>query len=122
MVEILLRHSGPILSSAPNRVMAGMFISKERSQLYHHKSVTKPSSNFATFQVFFRFGSFPRVYKYLPPATKLGQGNFFRSVCQKFCPGRGGACMSHDQHYISSCIPVQSQLEQEQHTGNIKNA
>ena len=26
----------------------------------------------------------------LPPATKLGQGNIFRSVCQQFCPGRGG--------------------------------
>ena len=25
----------------------------------------------------------------LPPATKLGQGNIFRSVCQQFCP-RGG--------------------------------
>ena len=28
----------------------------------------------------------------LPPATKLGQGNIFRSVCQQFCPW-GGACM-----------------------------
>ena len=26
---------------------------------------------------------------FLPPATKLGQGNIFRSVCQQFCP-RGG--------------------------------
>ena len=26
----------------------------------------------------------------LPPATKLGQGNIFRSVCQEFCPQRGG--------------------------------
>ena len=23
---------------------------------------------------------------FLPPATKLGQGNIFRSVCQEFCP------------------------------------
>ena len=23
----------------------------------------------------------------LPPATKLGEGNIFRSVCQEFCPG-----------------------------------
>ena len=32
------------------------------------------------------------------------------------------ACLarSHDQHYISSCIVVQPQLEQGQHTGNIK--
>ena len=22
----------------------------------------------------------------LPPATKLGQGNIFRSICQEFCP------------------------------------
>ena len=26
----------------------------------------------------------------LPPATKLGQGNIFRSVCQEFCSQRGG--------------------------------
>ena len=31
-------------------------------------------------------------YRLLPPATKLGQGNIFRSVCQEFCP-RGGACV-----------------------------
>ena len=34
---------------------------------------------------------------YLPPATKLGQGNIFTSVCQEFCSqgrvhGRGCAC------------------------------
>ena len=29
----------------------------------------------------------------LPPATKLGQGNIFRSVCQQFCPWGGGLCM-----------------------------
>ena len=34
--------------------------------------------------------SIPFVYvAFLPPATKLGQGNIFRSVCQQFCP-RGG--------------------------------
>ena len=26
----------------------------------------------------------------LPPATKLGQGNIFRSVCQEFCPQQEG--------------------------------
>ena len=26
---------------------------------------------------------------FLPPATKLGQGNIFRSVCQQFCPWGG---------------------------------
>ena len=31
----------------------------------------------------------------LPPATKLGQGNIFRSMCQEFCPQRGGgACVA----------------------------
>ena len=30
--------------------------------------------------------------KFLPPATKLGQGNIFRSVCQQFCP-QEGACV-----------------------------
>ena len=29
----------------------------------------------------------------LPAATKLGQGNIFRSACQEFCP-RGGVCLS----------------------------
>ena len=28
---------------------------------------------------------------YLPPVTKLGQGNIFRSACQEFCPQGGGA-------------------------------
>ena len=27
--------------------------------------------------------------QYLPPATKLGQGNIFRSVCQEFCSHSG---------------------------------
>ena len=27
--------------------------------------------------------------KLLPPTTKLGQGNIFRSVCQEFCPQGG---------------------------------
>ena len=30
----------------------------------------------------------------LPPATKLGQGNIFRSVCQQFCP-QGGCAWLH---------------------------
>ena len=30
---------------------------------------------------------------FLPPATKLGQGNIFRSVCQQFCPQGGAACV-----------------------------
>ena len=30
----------------------------------------------------------------LSSATKLWQGNIFRSVCQEFCPRRGGICLS----------------------------
>ena len=30
----------------------------------------------------------------LPPATKLGQGNVFTSVCQEFCP-QGGSLSQH---------------------------
>ena len=39
---------------------------------------------------------------FLPPATKLGQGNIFTSVCQEFCPlgGRAwqGACVVGGMH------------------------
>ena len=31
----------------------------------------------------------------LPPATKLGQGNIFKSVCQEFCPGGAGCLGRH---------------------------
>ena len=34
-------------------------------------------------------------YDLLPPATKLGQGNNFRSVCEEFCSQRGG-CLGPD--------------------------
>ena len=34
---------------------------------------------------------------YLPPATKLGQGNIFRSVCQEFCSQGGGGLQAHYQ-------------------------
>ena len=37
------------------------------------------------------------LYRYLPPTTKLGQGNIFRSVCKEFCPWGGGgipACLA----------------------------
>ena len=30
-----------------------------------------------------------KMYLFLPPATKLGQGNIFRSVCQEFCSQEG---------------------------------
>ena len=31
----------------------------------------------------------------LPPATKLGQGNIFRSMCQEFCSGGGLQANTH---------------------------
>ena len=51
----------------------------------------------------------------LPPATKLGQCNIFRSVCQEFCPqggsawqggvhGRGGMCGGGDMHGRRACM------------------
>ena len=38
-------------------------------------------------------------FLFLPPATKLRQGNVFTSVCQEFCP-QGGLCpsMYHRSH------------------------
>ena len=49
----------------------------------------------------------------LPPATKLGQGNIFRSVCQKFCPQGGhawwgwvcmvGVCMAGGHAWQEAC-------------------
>ena len=55
---------------------------------------------------------------FLPPATKLGQGNIFRSVCQELCPrgvyitggvrGGGmhawGACMAGGVHGQGVCM------------------
>ena len=32
---------------------------------------------------------------FLPPPTKLGQDNFFRSMCQEFCPRGGGSPGPH---------------------------
>ena len=37
---------------------------------------------------------------YYRPATKLGQGNIFRSVCQKFCPQRRGDLQAHTQREV----------------------
>ena len=38
----------------------------------------------------------------LPSATKLGQGNIFRSVCQEFCPPGGGGLPRHMLGYPPS--------------------
>ena len=35
---------------------------------------------------------------FLPPATKLGQGNIFRSVCQEFCSQEGSATLHAGIH------------------------
>ena len=37
-----------------------------------------------------RFSDVCRFIWFLPPATKLGQGNIFRSMCQEFCSQGGG--------------------------------
>ena len=34
------------------------------------------------------------IMRFLPSASKLRQGNIFRSVCQEFCPHGGGVCLS----------------------------
>ena len=33
----------------------------------------------------------PLSLPFTPPATKLGQGNIFSSLCQEFCPQQGSA-------------------------------
>ena len=38
-----------------------------------------------------------RATSFLPPATKLGQGNIFRSMCQQFCP-QGGYVVASGGH------------------------
>ena len=35
-----------------------------------------------------------REDNFLPPSTKLRQGNVFTSVCQEFCPQGGEACVA----------------------------
>ena len=40
-----------------------------------------------------------KMYLFLPPATKLRQGNIFRSVCQEFC--WGGVVSQHALQQVS---------------------
>ena len=53
---------------------------------------------------------------YLPPATKLRQGNVFTPVCQSFC-SRGGVCHTHPgrqpprQSPPGQTLPAQCMLE-----------
>ena len=42
----------------------------------------------------------------LPLATKLGQGNIFRSVCQEFCPQGGGFSRPTPGGRGRGCIPA----------------
>ena len=46
------------------------------------------------------------LHHFIMPATKLGQGNIFRSVCQEFCPqGEGqGVCMAGGVHGWGACV------------------
>ena len=43
---------------------------------------------------------------FLPPATKLRQGNVFTSVCQEFCPRGGGGGMVGGMHGRGACMAV----------------
>ena len=43
------------------------------------------------------------TFIYLPPTTKLGQGNIFRSVCQEFCL-QGGTCVAGGVHGRGTCM------------------
>ena len=57
---------------------------------------------------------------------KLREGNVFTPVCNSVHGGWGGGVSQYasqvmtNQHYISSCIGVYSQLVLGQHTGSIK--
>ena len=77
-----------------SRYNGGVFASGVNSE-------TSLANNFKTddrkkhFQIF--HNNLIDWFQYLPPATKLGQGNIFRSKCQEFCLGgmHGmGACMA----------------------------
>ena len=45
---------------------------------------------------------FTEMFLFLPPATKLRQGNIFTSVCLEFCPQ--GACMAGGHVWWGACI------------------
>ena len=48
----------------------------------------------------------PHVLKkeFLPPTTKLGQGNIFRSVCQEFCTQGGGVVHGREHAWDGACV------------------
>ena len=55
----------------------------------------------------------------LPPATRLEQGNIFRSVCQEFC-SRGGGCVypiaCWDTHTPPGAHPLGPEADTPRHT------
>ena len=56
-------------------------VSREINEVYYIESLMIAYESKSTFF---------KEMRYLPPATKLGQGNIFSSVCQEFCPRGGG--------------------------------
>ena len=61
---------------------------KQRQKVIpRHDVISNP--RFHSFEPFFTtkldLAVLSRISIFLPPATKLGQGNIFRSVCQEFC-------------------------------------
>ena len=50
------------------------------------------------------------MYLFLPPATKLGQGNIFRSVCQEFC-SQGGVLSQQALQQVSKGVVSQHAMQ-----------
>ena len=50
--------------------------------------------------------SLTKVIVFLPPATKLGQGNIFRSVCQEFCSHLGAVHAGRHRQQAGSTHPT----------------
>ena len=46
------------------------------------------------------------MFLFLPPATKLGQGNIFRSVCQEFCSHPGAVHAGRYEKQAGSTDPT----------------
>ena len=55
----------------------------------------------------YRFSPEEKAYSLLPPATKLGQDNIFRRVCQEFCSWGGGWYSSMPSRWYPS-MPCRS--------------
>ena len=44
------------------------------------------------------------MFAFLPPATKLREGNVFTSMCQEFCPRGGGGMHGREACMVGSCM------------------